>query len=135
VIPAPTQVLESLATRGQPSRAEVTDAAMGARAECAMLNKGPYVLDAVRFLDDVLRRMQDHHHKKSSMLRRLSVCGLAGTALREGSRSGEDVPTICASQVPSDPQPDSARETALPVVVRTSPHFRALDPSQPENAS
>ena len=36
-----TQVLESLAKGGMPSRAEVTDAAMGSRAECVMLNKGP----------------------------------------------------------------------------------------------
>jgi pyruvate kinase len=79
-----TQVLEGLANRGQPSRAEVTDAAMSARAECVMLNKGPYVLNAVRFLDDVLRRMQDHQHKKASMMRRLSVCGLADAALEAG---------------------------------------------------
>ena len=36
-----TQVLESLAKNGQPSRAEITDAAMSHRAECVMLNKGP----------------------------------------------------------------------------------------------
>ena len=36
-----TQVLEGLAKRGLPSRAEISDAAMGARAECVMLNKGP----------------------------------------------------------------------------------------------
>ncbi|MBL8860680.1 MAG: pyruvate kinase [Planctomycetes bacterium] len=80
-----TQVLESLAKRGQPSRAEVTDAAMGARAECVMLNKGPYVLEAVRFLDDVLRRMQDHQQKKFSRLRRLSVCQLAESLLGDGT--------------------------------------------------
>jgi pyruvate kinase len=34
-----TQVLETLAKTGIPSRAEVTDAAMGVRAECVMLNK------------------------------------------------------------------------------------------------
>ena len=39
-----TQVLESLAKDGQPSRAEITDAAMSHRAECVMLNKGPYVM-------------------------------------------------------------------------------------------
>ena len=39
-----TQVLESLAKKGLPSRAEVTDAAMSGRAECVMLNKGPHVL-------------------------------------------------------------------------------------------
>src|ERR1039457_128314 len=39
-----TQVLESLAKKGMPSRAELTDAAMGERAECVMLNKGPYAV-------------------------------------------------------------------------------------------
>lgn len=38
-----TQVLESLAKTGLPSRAEVTDAAMGERAECVTLNKGPHI--------------------------------------------------------------------------------------------
>ncbi len=37
-----TQVLETLAKKGMPSRSEITDAAMGERAECVMLNKGPY---------------------------------------------------------------------------------------------
>lgn len=70
-----TQVLETLAKSGAPSRAEVTDAAMGVRAECVMLNKGPYMVEAVTFLDAVLRRMQDHQHKKRAMLRRLAVAG------------------------------------------------------------
>lgn len=68
-----TQVLESLAKKGMPSRAEVTDAAMGGRAECVMLNKGPYVGAAVRFLCDVLQRMEGHQEKKRSLLRRLRV--------------------------------------------------------------
>lgn len=68
-----TQVLESLAKTGQPSRAEVTDAAMSERAECVMLNKGPYVVNAVRFLDRVLRRMQEHQSKKRPMMRALGV--------------------------------------------------------------
>jgi pyruvate kinase len=68
-----TQVLESLAKRGLPSRAEVTDAAMSGRAECVMLNKGPHVLHAVRFLDDVMTRMQAHQTKKRAVLRKLSV--------------------------------------------------------------
>jgi pyruvate kinase len=68
-----TQVLESLAKDGIPSRAEITDAAMGERAECVMLNKGPYILDAVRALDNILRRMQMHQRKKSAMLRALHL--------------------------------------------------------------
>ncbi|MFO0797407.1 MAG: pyruvate kinase [Gemmataceae bacterium] len=68
-----TQVLETLAKTGVPSRAEVTDAAMGHRAECVMLNKGPHVLAAVRVLDDILRRMQTHQAKKQAMLRELRL--------------------------------------------------------------
>jgi pyruvate kinase len=68
-----TQVLESLAKTGMPSRAEITDAAMAHRAECVMLNKGPHVASAVRALDDILRRMQAHQSKKRAMLRELRL--------------------------------------------------------------
>jgi pyruvate kinase len=68
-----TQVLESLAKNGVPSRSQITDAAMGERAECVMLNKGPYVVTAVRVLGDILRRMQPHHEKKNSLLRKLHL--------------------------------------------------------------
>jgi len=66
-----TQVLDSLARTGHPSRAEVTDAAMAVRAECVMLNKGPHIVEAITALDSILVRMQTHHHKKRSLLRRL----------------------------------------------------------------
>ena len=78
-----TQVLESLAKTGVPSRSEITDAAMGERAECVMLNKGPYIVTAVRILDDILRRMQSHQEKKRSMLRKLHVA----SAFRAGAAS------------------------------------------------
>ena len=68
-----TQVLETVAKTGQPSRAEITDAAMAERAECVMLNKGRYVIQAVRMLDDVLRQMQSHQTKKVSLLRQLKL--------------------------------------------------------------
>jgi pyruvate kinase len=68
-----TQVLEGLTKNGIPSRAEVSDAAMGQRAECVMLNKGPHVVDAVRALDSILRRMEAHQSKKTAMLRHLTV--------------------------------------------------------------
>lgn len=66
-----TQVLEQLATSGQPSRAEISDAAMGERAECVMLNKGPHIDAAVTVLDDILQRMAEHHYKKNALLRQL----------------------------------------------------------------
>lgn len=68
-----TQVLERLAKSGSPTRAEITDAAMSQRAECVMLNKGPYLHRAVETLDGILRRMEGHQDKKSAMLRPLSV--------------------------------------------------------------
>jgi len=66
-----TQVLETLAKTGVPSRAEISDASMGVRAECVMLNKGPYIAEAIHMLDDILRRMAGHQTKKTPLLRAL----------------------------------------------------------------
>lgn len=68
-----TQVLENLAKDGIPSRAEISDAALGNRAECVILNKGAHILTAVEALDDILRRMQNHQDKKRSMMRKLKM--------------------------------------------------------------
>ncbi len=70
-----TQVLETLAKSGMPSRAEITDAAMGERAECIMLNKGEHIAYATMALGSILHRMQDHQTKKRSMLRKLHIAG------------------------------------------------------------
>jgi len=72
-----TQILESMAKSGAPSRPEVTDAAMSVRAECVMLNKGPHIVDALRFLVGVLDRMEGHMDKRMAVLRPLSIAGLA----------------------------------------------------------
>jgi pyruvate kinase len=66
-----TQVLETLAKDGLINRPEITDAAMSVRAECVMLNKGPYIADAVRIIQDILTHMDAHQYKKISRLRRL----------------------------------------------------------------
>ena len=66
-----TQVLENLVKTGVPSRGEMTDAAMGARAECVMLNKGVAIADGVTTLDTILRRMDQHVFKKTPELRAL----------------------------------------------------------------
>lgn len=76
-----TQVLETLAKTGLPSRAEITDAAMGERAECVMLNKGPHITEAMQTLDDILRRMQSHQAKKRSLLRALRAWSLPHDAV------------------------------------------------------
>ncbi len=61
-----TQVLDNFVHEGVASRAETTDAAMAQRADCVMLNKGPYLTEGVAFLRDVLTRMDRHHAKKFS---------------------------------------------------------------------
>ncbi|MDN5698834.1 MAG: pyruvate kinase [Kocuria sp.] len=66
-----TQVLESLAKKGIPSRAEVTDAAEGQRAECVMLNKGPFIIETIEALASILGRMSGHVIKKTDLLRKL----------------------------------------------------------------
>jgi pyruvate kinase len=68
-----TQVLEGMAKNGMPTRAEITDAGVGARAECVMLNKGPNIVETVRILHDILLRMQQHQIKKRSTFRRLRM--------------------------------------------------------------
>ncbi|TXT35878.1 MAG: pyruvate kinase [Comamonadaceae bacterium] len=66
-----TQVLETMVKTGLPTRAEISDAAMGERAECVMLNKGPYIMEAMFTLNDILHRMQTHQTKKRPLLRQL----------------------------------------------------------------
>jgi pyruvate kinase len=66
-----TQVLEDMVKEGIPTRGEMTDAAMAARAECVMLNKGPAVVEAVSLLDRLMGRMNDHMFKKTPTLRAL----------------------------------------------------------------
>jgi pyruvate kinase len=68
-----TQVLESLAQKGLATRSEITDAAMAVRAECVMLNKGEYILDALRVLANILERMELHLDKKHGSFRPLGV--------------------------------------------------------------
>ena len=68
-----TQVLENLAQKGMPSRAEISDAVMAHRAECVMLNKGPHVIEALGVLDSILKRMEQHQTKKRALLRALRL--------------------------------------------------------------
>jgi pyruvate kinase len=68
-----TQVLEGLSKSGIYSRAEISDAAMSERAECVMLNKGVFIVEALQTLDNILTRMQSHQDKKRSMFRQLHI--------------------------------------------------------------
>lgn len=68
-----TQVLESMAKFGAPSRAEITDAATSERADCVMLNKGPHIVETMCYLDGILCRVQRNALKKGYILRPLEV--------------------------------------------------------------
>jgi pyruvate kinase len=49
---------------------------MSIMAECAMLNKGPKIVETVRFLDGIIDRMDEHYIKQRATLRRLAVADL-----------------------------------------------------------
>ena len=48
-------------------------ATMGQAAECVMLNKGPYILEAVRSLSDILNRMTCQLNKSKYRYRPLNL--------------------------------------------------------------
>jgi pyruvate kinase len=64
-----TQVLETMAKSGLPTRAEMIDAAFGRRAECVMLNKGKHILEAVKMLSLILESEERRHLKKRQIFR------------------------------------------------------------------
>ena len=80
-----TEVLESLRKKGTFVRGEMTDAAMAARAECVMLNKGPHVNETIDVLQGLLLRMSEHQNKKTPRLRALHAWDTASE--RDEARS------------------------------------------------
>ncbi|GAA3721073.1 pyruvate kinase [Salinicoccus jeotgali] len=68
-----TQVVESLVKTGIPTRSEMSDVVAGSRAECIMLNKGDYIVEGVEVVSDILEKFEDHHYKKTAMLRSLGI--------------------------------------------------------------
>lgn len=68
-----TQVLDTMAKKGMATRAEISDATISAQAECVMLNKGPFIVEATKTLKNVLQRMEAHSQKSKNTLRALKV--------------------------------------------------------------
>ncbi len=68
-----TEVLDRLAKKGTPTRSEISDVVMAERAECVMLNKGPYIVDAIHTLDEVLHSVQAYQRKKITLLPPLAL--------------------------------------------------------------
>jgi len=68
-----TQVLETQVKKGLATRAEISDVVKSVRAECVMLNKGPYIIEAIKTVKDIDKRMAAHEDKKQKKLRSLHV--------------------------------------------------------------
>ena len=66
-----TQVLESLAKSGLPTRAEITDAAYALRAEAVMLNKGAHINDAIAILNRMSAKLGNSQRKNRIQLRKI----------------------------------------------------------------
>jgi pyruvate kinase len=60
-----TGVLEKMTKKGTPVRTELTDAYMGLRADCIMLNKGPHIVTSV----NVIQSLNRLKHRNSFGLR------------------------------------------------------------------
>tara|TARA_B100000678_G_scaffold115560_1_gene96683 strand:+ start:4500 stop:6386 length:1887 start_codon:yes stop_codon:yes gene_type:complete len=67
-----TQVLENLAKKGIPSRAEITDAVSAQGADCVMLNKGPYILKAIELLDCILLNLEKLRNDKRAFFKKIA---------------------------------------------------------------
>ncbi|MBN2824783.1 MAG: hypothetical protein JXQ76_05635 [Campylobacterales bacterium] len=63
-----TQILEGKMKKNLPTRAEVIDAAFAQRADCIMLNKGPFVVDTVIILKKILHSMHKVYEKNRQLL-------------------------------------------------------------------
>ena len=108
-----TQVLETLAKTGRPTRGEITDAAMSGRTECVMLNKGPHILDAMRTLDDILRRMQTHQSRKRPLLRALKAWASLPEPDNEVAEPARLDPDAPRPDTPAVPPARARRRAAL----------------------
>lgn len=63
-----TQILENKMKTNLPSRAEVIDAALAQRADCIMLNKGPYIIETLKILKKILHKMHKRFEKNRQIL-------------------------------------------------------------------
>lgn len=68
-----TQVMENLAKKGVPSRAEITDAVMAQRADCVMLNKGMYILQAIDLLNTILINLEKVRKDKRAFFKQIEA--------------------------------------------------------------
>ena len=73
--PDPGIILKIETRRAFENLPELLFAALAGKAAGVMLNEGPFFDEAIRTLDDILRRMQGHQDKKRPLLRALKSWG------------------------------------------------------------
>jgi len=104
-----TQVLETLAKTGLPSRAEITDAAMGERAECVMLNKGPHI-----YRGDANSRRYPAPHAISSGEEKATVASATGLGHARGNEFLDSLASpVVLKTLRNMPAPPSGRTSSL----------------------
>lgn len=84
-----TQLFETLAKEGTVSPPELSEAGLDRRAACVMLDRGPYLLDALQTLTGMLRRTERWRGKNTPCARALTYAsgghGETETNLADGS--------------------------------------------------
>lgn len=84
-----TQILEGMMKTALPSRAEVIDASLAQRADCIMLNKGPFALQTIDVLHKILGSMQPNFFRSLHLLPSVEEWrGFYDTILKQGERYG-----------------------------------------------
>jgi pyruvate kinase len=66
-----TQVLDTFAKTGVPSRSELADLSLGSEFDCIMLNKGPFMKETVKFLQETLLLISQVKDYKQTITRPL----------------------------------------------------------------
>ena len=68
-----THVLDNLVESGLPSRAEISDVYLNNKTDMLMVNKGPFIHEAIKIIRTVNKKINRHMNKKYAQLRKLKV--------------------------------------------------------------
>lgn len=84
-----TQILEGMMKTALPSRAEVIDASLAQRADCIMLNKGPFAVQTIDVLHKILGSMRPSFFRSLHLLPSVEEWrGFYDTILSQGGKYG-----------------------------------------------
>jgi len=64
-----TQILDTFAKKGMPTRPELSDLSFGSEFDCIMLNKGPYMVNVVNFIAETFVLLSQMKNNEQSIIR------------------------------------------------------------------